>query len=178
MSDDFEDMIDDMPPENTGAPPVGAVHKFTLEDFYAVAPEHKCLHRATRKFWLNAAVDARVAWVPRLDASGQPVLHKKTGEVLLDPPSSWLARNRSVEGLTWLPGADEVIRNKVAFDCGFVPKQGAAIYNIYTPPTEIPGDAAGSSMCAVSSPMRPSIFSVGWRTGSSGRGSSQTSAFC
>jgi hypothetical protein len=139
MSDNFEDMIEDMPPDGS-APPVG--RKLTLDDFYAVAPDHKCLHRATRKLWLNAAVDARVDWVPRLDASGQPVLHKKTGKVLLDPPSSWLARHRSVEGLTWLPGADEVIRDKVAIDCGFVPTPGAAIYNIYTPPNEIWGDAA------------------------------------
>jgi hypothetical protein len=144
MIGDFEDAIEDLPPEdtgNSGSPPAGA-HKLTLDDFYAVAPDHKCLHRPTRKLWLNAAVDARVDWVPRLDALGQPVRHKKTGEVLLDPPSLVLARNRSVDGLAWLPGADEIIRDKIAVDCGFVPKKGAATYNLYMPPNDIPGDAA------------------------------------
>jgi hypothetical protein len=150
MSDDinFEDAIEDLPPDDTGSPgtggtaPVERGHKFTLDDFYAVAPDHKCLHRATRKLWPNAAVDARVDWVPRLDAWGQPKLNKKTGEVLLDPPSLELARKRSVVGLTWLPGAEEVIRDKIAIDCGFVPKAGAAIYNLYLPANDIAGDAA------------------------------------
>jgi hypothetical protein len=143
MRDDFEDMIEDMPPEDTGAGgalPSGA-RKYTLDDFYAVAPDHKCLHRPTRKLWLNAAVDARVDWVPRLDAFGQPKRHKRTGEILMDPPSLVLARNRSVDGLAWLPGADEVIRDKIAVDCGWVPKKGAATYNLYMPPNDIPGDA-------------------------------------
>jgi hypothetical protein len=142
MSDDFEDMIEDMPPESDSGAGSTTAGTFTLDDFYAVAPDHKCIYRPTRKLWLNAAVDARVDWVPRLDAGGKPVLHEKTGKVLLDQPSSWLARNRSVVGLTWLPGADEVIRDKIAVDCGFVPKKGAAIYNVYMPPNEIPGDAA------------------------------------
>jgi hypothetical protein len=145
MIGDFEEAIEDLPPEDTGnsvATPAGIGHKFILEDFYAVAPDHKCLHRPTRKLWLNAAVDARVDWVPRLDAFGQPKRHKRTGEILMDPPSLELARKRSVVGLTWLPGAEEVIRDKIAIDCGFVPKKGAAIYNLYMPPNDIPGDAA------------------------------------
>jgi hypothetical protein len=91
----FEGAIEDLPPEDTGdsgAMPAGRGHKLTLDDFYAVAPDHKCLHRPTRKLWINAAVDARVAWVPRLDALGQPKRHKKTGEVLLDRRASrWRA---------------------------------------------------------------------------------------
>jgi hypothetical protein len=145
MIADFEDAIEDLPPESAGhtcATPGGSRHKLTLDDFYAVAPDHKCLHRPTRKLWLNEAVDARVDWVPRLDAFGQPKRHKKTGEILMDPPSRELARKRSVEGLTWLPGADEVIYDKIAIDCGWVPKKGAATYNLYMPPNDIPGDAA------------------------------------
>ena len=73
MNNEFEDAIEDLPPEDTGgagvtgatgctgatgaAPPTpcGARYKLTLDDFYAVAPDHKCLHRPTRKLWLNAA---------------------------------------------------------------------------------------------------------------------------
>jgi hypothetical protein len=144
-SNPFEDAIEDSP---LGfATPAGAQRDLSsgrpvLEDFYAVAPEHKCLHRPTRKLWPNAAVDARVAWVPRLDALGQPVRHKKTGEVLLDAPSLALARTRSVDGLAWLPGADEVIRDKVVIDGCWAPKAGTALYNTYRAPEAIPGDAA------------------------------------
>jgi hypothetical protein len=143
MNNNFMDEIEDMPVETAGSStPARSGHKLVLDDFYAVAPEHKCLHRPTRKLWPNAAVDARVAWVPRLDACGQPKRHKKTGEVLLDPPSLALARTRSVEGLAWLPGADEIIRDKVALDGDWVPKPGATIYNVYVPPHDLPGDAA------------------------------------
>jgi hypothetical protein len=136
----FTDAIEEMP---VAAPDLTTLvsRKPVLDDFYAVAPEHKCLHRPTGKLWSNAAVDARVTWVPRLDASGQPKRHKKTGEVLMDPPSLELARKRSVDGFAWLPGAGEVIRDKVAIDGGWVPKPGTAIYNMYRPPNNIVGDA-------------------------------------
>jgi Family of unknown function (DUF5906) len=44
--------------------------------------------------------------------------------------------------MTWLPGADEVIYDKVAFDCGWMPKKDTAIYNLYMPPNDISGEAA------------------------------------
>jgi hypothetical protein len=140
--DNFFDAIEDSPLESDAAAGGGGAPAPTLEDFYAVAPENKCLHRPTRKLWPNAAVDARVEPVPRLDKLGQPVRHKKTGEPLWIPPSLELARTRSVDGLAWMPGADEVIRDKAIIDGCWAPKPGVALYNTYRAPEVVPGDAS------------------------------------
>jgi hypothetical protein len=155
-SNDFEAQIEDfedqsksaapLAPSNGGGtastpPPPAGGRKFKLEDFFSVAPLHKCVYRPGRDIWPNAAVDLRLPRIPRLDARGQLLRHKKTGEILTEGASAWLARQRSVERVVWLPGADEIIRDKIAGESGWIPKVGATNYNLYLPPNDIPGDA-------------------------------------
>jgi Family of unknown function (DUF5906) len=119
--------------------------RFTSDEFFSVAPLHKCIYRPGRDIWPNAAVDARLPPVPLTNAHGTPVLTAK-GKVKTMPASVWLAQHRSVERVVWLPGADEVISGRIAVESGWIPKSGATNYNLYLPPNDIPGDAAKAGM--------------------------------
>jgi hypothetical protein len=116
------------------------VSNIKIDDFYACAPAYRCIYRPTKELWPNASVDARLSPQPFLDQHGNPVRDKK-GKAKTIAASLWLAQNRSVERMVWLPGADELIRDKLAVECGWIPKAGAANYNLYLPPNAVAGDA-------------------------------------
>jgi hypothetical protein len=79
---------------------------------------------------------------PLLDANGNPVLNTK-GKVTMIPASTWLAKHRSIEALTWDPSKPEFIHGWLAVDGGYVAKPGATSLNFYRPPADIPlGNAA------------------------------------
>lgn len=99
--------------------PVGGT--VTLEDFWAYAPEHKFIFRPTREMWPASSVDTRL---PRVKVDD--------GEI---KASQWLDQNRSVEQLTWLPGAPEVIQDRVVSHGGFIDRPGIRCFNLYRPPT-------------------------------------------
>jgi hypothetical protein len=112
-----------------------------LDDFYALAPAHRCVYRPTKDLWRNEAVDKRLPPMPLLDRHGKPVCNSK-GKVVMMPASEWLAKHRSVERATWHPGEPEIIRDKLAIDTGWIEASGATSVNLYVPPNSIPGDAA------------------------------------
>ena len=62
--------------------------------------------------------------MPLLDGNGNPVRNAK-GKVITIPASEWLAKNRSVESMTWAPGEPEFIRDRIAVDSGWLDKPGA-----------------------------------------------------
>jgi hypothetical protein len=86
--------------------------------------------------WPNASVDERLPPMPLLDASGNPVKNAK-GKVVMVKATVRLAKERSVESLTWDPGKPELIRNCVVVDGGYIEKPGANTYNYYRPPPKI-----------------------------------------
>src|SRR5215467_1138082 len=75
----------------------------TLDDLCAFAPSRSCIYLPCKSPWPNASVDERLPPMPLLDASGNPVLNAK-GKVVMLAASEWLAKNRSVEAMTWAPG--------------------------------------------------------------------------
>jgi hypothetical protein len=111
-----------------------------LDDFYALAPAHRCVYRPTKDLWRNEAVDKRLPLQPLLDANGNPLRNAK-GKVIMVPASEWLAKYRSVERATWHPGEPEIIRDKLAIDTGWIEQPGATSINLYVPPNSMPGDA-------------------------------------
>src|SRR5262245_5437664 len=114
----------------------------TLDDLCAFAPSRSCIYLPCKSPWPNASVDERLPPMPRLDASGSPVLNAK-GKVIMLTASEWLAKNRSVEAMTWAPGEPEFIRGKLAVDGGWVDKDSATSLNLYRPPPVLElGDAA------------------------------------
>jgi hypothetical protein len=92
--------------------------------------------------WPNASVDERLPPMPLLKPNGTPVKNAK-GKVVMVKATERLAKERSVESLTWDPGKPELIRDCVVVDGGYIEKPGANTYNYYRPPPEIElGDAA------------------------------------
>jgi hypothetical protein len=139
FEDDFEEMADPAPASlATGTGPTG----LTLEDLCAYAPSRSCIYLPCKSPWPNASVDERLPPMPLLDAGGKPVLNAK-GKVVMLAASEWLAKNRSVEAMTWAPGEPEFIRGKLAVDGGWVDKDSATSLNLYRPPPDLElGDAA------------------------------------
>jgi hypothetical protein len=133
---DFEEMADPST-ESPATLPSGT----TLDDLCSYAPSRCCIYLPCKTMWPNASVDDRLPRMPLLDASGNPVM--KGTKVVTTPASVWLAKNRSVEALTWDPGKPEFIHDHVVVDAGYIEKPGATTYNFYRPPPDIKlGDPA------------------------------------
>jgi hypothetical protein len=91
--------------------------------------------------WPNASVDDRLPPMPLLKPNGTPVL-KPNGKPVMIKATERLAKERSIEALTWDPGKPEFIHGFVVVDGGYIEKPGATTYNFYRPPPDIKlGDA-------------------------------------
>jgi hypothetical protein len=134
---DFEDDFEEMADPATAALTTGSGSAaLTLDDLCAFAPSRSCIYLPCKSPWPNASVDERLPPMPLLDASGNPVLNAK-GKVVMLTASEWLAKNRSVEAMTWAPGEPEFIRGKLAVDGGWVEKDSATSLNLYRPPPDL-----------------------------------------
>jgi hypothetical protein len=134
---DFEDDFEEMADPATAALTTGSGSAaLTLDDLCAFAPSRSCIYLPCKAPWPNASVDERLPPMPLLDASGNPVLNAK-GKVVMLAASEWLAKNRSVEAMTWAPGEPEFIRGKLAVDGGWVEKGSATSLNLYRPPPDL-----------------------------------------
>jgi hypothetical protein len=51
--------------------------------------------------------------------------------------SMYLDRNDAVEQRTWLPGAPQIITDKLISEGGIIERKGARVFNLYRPPPEI-----------------------------------------
>jgi hypothetical protein len=134
---DFEDDFEEMTDPATAALATGSGSiALTLDDLCAFAPSRSCIYLPCKSPWPNASVDERLPPMPLLDASGNPVLNAK-GKVVMLAASEWLAKNRSVEAMTWAPGEPEFIHGKLAVDGGWVEKDSATSLNLYRPPPDL-----------------------------------------
>jgi hypothetical protein len=86
--------------------------------------------------WPNASVDDRLPPMPLLKPNGTPVL-KANGKPVMIKATERLAKERSIESLTWDPGKPEFIPGFVVVDGGYIAKPGATTYNFYRPPPDI-----------------------------------------
>jgi phage/plasmid primase-like uncharacterized protein len=119
-------------PEDFGLPPEGgmdAAGGVSLADFHAYMPTHGYIYEPTRELWPAASVNARIPPVP--------ILNNKEIRA-----SAWLDRYKSVEQMTWAPGAPTLIRNRLIADGGWLDRDGVTTFNLYRPPTIKLGDAA------------------------------------
>ena len=76
-----------------------------LEDFYAVPSMARYMYMPTRESWIGRSVD-RI-----LPAIATP--RKLNGKFVTIKPSLWLDQNRRVEQISWLPGAPEIIEDRL-----------------------------------------------------------------
>lgn len=104
--------------------------RLSVDDFYAILPQHKYLHRPTRELWEAAGVNGAV---PRVEGLGRPV-----------PASVWLDTHRPIHQMTWMPGEPEVLEDVVMREGGLHPHPGSKVYNTYLAPEPNSGDAAAA----------------------------------
>ncbi|SEE37960.1 Bifunctional DNA primase/polymerase, N-terminal [Rhizobiales bacterium GAS191] len=94
----------------------------SLEDFYAYMPQHSYIYIPTREHWPASSIDGKF---------------RKVGKV---KASKWLDQNRAVNQMTWAPGEEMLIHNRVMTEGGWIEKEGI-IFNLYRPAIVEPGDA-------------------------------------
>jgi len=114
----------------------------SFDDLCSYAPSRCCIYLPCKTMWPNASVDDRLPPMPLLNANGNPIKNAK-GRVVMVKATERLAKERSIESLTWDPGKPEFIPGYVVVDGGYIEKPGATTYNYYRPPPNIKlGDAA------------------------------------
>jgi Bifunctional DNA primase/polymerase, N-terminal/Family of unknown function (DUF5906) len=96
-----------------------------LTDFVAYLPQHLYIYIPTRETWPAASVNGKI---PSVDKSLKA--------------NVWLDQNRHVEQMTWAPGQEMLVHNRLMADGGWFEKQGVSCFNNYRPPTIKPGDIA------------------------------------
>jgi len=112
----------------------------TIDDFRAYMPMHAYIFTPCREMWSIASVNSRIPPVPVLDQNGMPKLDKK-GKPVFISASTWLDRNQSVEQMTWCPGMDMLIRDRMVVDGRWIERKGVTVFNHYRPPRIELGDA-------------------------------------
>ena len=114
----------------------------SLDDFYAYMPQHSYIYVPTREHWPASSVNARLPYgVPVFDKDRNPVLDKN-GEQERIKSSMWLDQNRAIEQMTWAPGQEMLIRDRLISEGGWIEKLGVTCFNLYRPPIIEPGEAA------------------------------------
>jgi Family of unknown function (DUF5906) len=96
-----------------------------LDDFYAYMPTHRYIFAPCRQLWPARSVNARLGFVEGV------------------PASVWLAENRHVEQMTWVPGQPMLIEDRLISEGGWIVKPGCRIFNLYRPPNIRLGDSKG-----------------------------------
>jgi Bifunctional DNA primase/polymerase, N-terminal/Family of unknown function (DUF5906) len=97
----------------------------SLEDFLAYLPQHNYIYIPTRELWPAASINATI---PSVDKDIKA--------------STWLDQNRAVRMMTWAPGEEMLIRDRLIADGGWFDRPGDMCFNLYKPPTIKLGDAS------------------------------------
>ena len=98
----------------------------TTDDFHAYMPMHAFIFGPTREMWPAASVNAKV-----------PPVHDGERSI---KASQWLAAHRTVEQMTWAPGEEMIIRDRLISQGGWISRPGCATFNLYRPPELKRGD--------------------------------------
>jgi hypothetical protein len=95
----------------------GTRQPVSREEFFFISPQNNFVWEPSREFWVAAAIDKR--------------LGRKT--------STWIAKNRPVDQITWAPGEPSIILDKIVVEhTGWMERPGARVFNQYRAP--IPGN--------------------------------------
>jgi hypothetical protein len=115
----------------------GRARAVELEDFWFLMPkEGGCIFAPTGTIWPASNVNMRL---PKVQLGTD-----EEGKAILITPSSYLAKHRAVEQMTWSPGDKQIITDRLFTAGGWMPRPGARTFNLYNPPEPLPiiGDPA------------------------------------
>ena len=90
----------------------------TTDDFYAYLPEHLYLYVPTRTLWPAATINS----------------------IFGKGASKFLDRTKPCQQMTWCPGKEMIVKDRLVVEGGWIKKQGANCFNKYLPPKLINGD--------------------------------------
>jgi hypothetical protein len=90
-------------------------------------PDHRYIFIPTRDLWPAVSVNARLP--KRVNSDGNEVSATK-----------WLDENAAVEQMTWAPGLDLEIKDKLIDTGGWIEQVGCSCFNLYRPPVLKLGD--------------------------------------
>jgi hypothetical protein len=101
----------------------------SLDDFFSYMPMHQYIFKPSGELWPASSINARLPPMARGDKT--------------IPASAWLDANAAVEQMTWAPGEPKLIRDRLIAEGGWIARPGAAVFNLYRPPTLLaePGSA-------------------------------------
>lgn len=123
--------------EESGMPDASAAaptfeHGATLDDFVAYMPAHTYIFKPTREMWPATSVNSRIPPIA-IPGREKPIA-----------ANAWLDMNRPVEQMTWAPGKEMEIRDRLIADGGWIERPGCNVFNLYRPPVigSAPGDAS------------------------------------
>jgi hypothetical protein len=123
----------------------------TPEDFQAYLPDHKYIFVPTRALWSVPAVNSQLGWIGLFNDDGTPMMHPDatdkegnliSGKQRFVQANEWLDQYRAVEMMTWSPGDEMLIQNRLMAEGGWFQRKGATCFNLYRPPTIKLGDPA------------------------------------
>lgn len=105
-----------------------------LDEFYAVPSMSRFMFMPTRELWPADAINSIFPAIP--------TPRKLNGKWVTVRPATWLKQYRRVEQISWLPGAPEIIEDRLITSRGWRDHPGAHCLNLYRSPAPIIGDAA------------------------------------
>lgn len=111
----------------------------TAEDFVAYRPQHTYVFLPAMEAWPASSVNAQLSPIAVLKPDGTPVLDDD-GKPLVLPANKWLDIHRPAHQMTWAPGHEMLIRDKIVADGGWIDKPETVCLNLYRPPTIKRGD--------------------------------------
>lgn len=132
----------------------------SLNDFYAYMPTHSYLFVPTRQTWAGSSVSSRIPPQVLIGHDGKPVLDDN-GKPKTISAGTWLDRNRPVEQMTWAPGKPMIIEEQLISEGGWIEHNGVKCFNLYRPPTIIPGNADMAERWLEHVEIRPSTCLTG-----------------
>jgi hypothetical protein len=103
------------------------------EDFVAYLPAHNYIFMPTREPWPGSSVNAVL---PAVQISKDKSI----------AASTWIDRNQAVEQMTWAPGQDELIHDRLISGGGWIERIGATCLNLYRPPMLTLGNATEAEL--------------------------------
>jgi hypothetical protein len=99
---------------------------WSYDDFLGYLPKNQFICVDTTDLWPAASVNAQLP-------------PKKVGAHEI-PASQWIARHQAVQQMSWVPGQQQIIEDKIINEGGFIDRKDARIFNLYRPPETEPGD--------------------------------------
>jgi hypothetical protein len=123
--------------DQLGLPAEAPAEGVILDDFSAYLPQHFYIFTPTGEPWPASSVNSQLP--PMTDGTDDE------GNQKFISASRWLDLNKPVQQMTWAPGQQMLIRDRLVAHGGWIERVGLTCFNLYRPPTIKMGDPEKAS---------------------------------